>query len=55
MGRPTNTDSTSIHLEDGKYILTGEGGYDGFARNTYDSVEDAIIQLADWWGVSIYL
>lgn len=49
---PTGTDVTTISYEDGKFVVTGRGGYDGFVRMKFDQIEDAMDYVASLWGIN---
>ena len=44
-----STDSTSIRREGDKFIVTSMGGYDGYLKNEFDQVEDAVDFVAYLW------
>ena len=46
-----STDSTSIHRDGNKYVVTAMGGYDGYLRHEFDFVEDAVDFVASLWSM----
>lgn len=44
------TSSASVHMtDDGKFEVTAMGGYDGFLREQFDQIEDALDFIAGMW------
>lgn len=45
-----NTESTSIRVIEGIYVVEGRGGYDGYLKREFIDIEDALDFVATLWG-----
>lgn len=44
------TEKTSIeYIEDQKYVVTAQGGYDGYIEQEFKSIEEALEYVATLW------
>lgn len=43
------TEQTNITREDGKFIVEAWGGYDGFLKREFDTIEEALNFVSDIW------
>jgi hypothetical protein len=49
MGHHSGTDQTTITFEEGKFVVSGWGGYDGHVKRKFDQIEDALDYVAVLW------